>query len=157
MARSKNSKQRLSEQDVKNIVAVLETWEGPLTWDLVVQRVAVIVGRPFSRQALHAHEVIKATFQSRKRRSRAITESVRQGRATSDEIPAELAVALQRAEAAEVRAKALEQIVDRYREKFVIWLYNARNRGMTEEQLNAPLPFSDQVSGALWTKKGGKK
>lgn len=157
MARSRNSKQRLSEQDVKNIVALLETWEGPLTWDLVVQRVAVVIGRPFSRQALDAHEDIKATFQSRKRRNRAILESVKKGRATSEEIPAELAVALQRAEAAEVRAKALEQVVDRYREKFVVWLYNARNRGLTEEQLNAPLPFSDQDAGALWTKRGGKK
>ncbi|ODT00786.1 MAG: hypothetical protein ABS49_03840 [Erythrobacter sp. SCN 62-14] len=157
MARSKNSKKRLSEQDVKNIVAVLETWEGPLTWDLVVQRVAVVVGSRFSRQALDAHEVIKATFQSRKRRNRAMLESVKKGRATSDEIPAELALALQRAEAADVRAKALEEIVDRYREKFIVWLYNARNRGLTEEQLNAPLPFSDQESGALWTKKRGKK
>jgi hypothetical protein len=47
----------------------------------------------------------------------------------------------------------LEDTIARFREKFIHWLYNARNLGMTEEQLNAPLPPIDQKAGALWSKR----
>lgn len=148
-----NAKQRLTEQDLRTIVTLLEVWEGPLTWDLLVQRVARVLGRSFTRQALNGHEAIKATYQARKRRNRMIRESLRQETPATDHVPPELALALQRAEAADLRAKSLEQIVVRYREKFVTWLYNARNAGLTESQLNAPLPPTDQSAGALWSKR----
>lgn len=157
MSRKDKPKQRLTELDVQHIVALLEVWTGPLTWDLLVQRVGVVLGRAYSRQALDGHEAIKATYQARKRRDRAMRESVKKGVATSDEIPAELVAALQRAEAAEIRIQALEQIIEAYRQKFVCWLFNARNFGMNEEQMNAPLPQSDQVAGALWSGRKAKR
>ncbi|PWC27410.1 hypothetical protein [Teichococcus aestuarii] len=148
-----NSKPRLTDGDVQTIRALLEVWEGPLTWELLMGRVALVLGRSYSRQALDGHEAIKAAYQARKRRNRAIRESLRKGKVATDEVPPEFAAALRRAEAAELRVQALEQIIERYRGKFVCWLYNARNFGMTEEQLNAQLPRTDQVTGALWSKR----
>ena len=148
-----SAKPRLTEQDVQTIVTLLEVWEGSLTWELLVQRVALVLRRSYTRQALDGHEAIKAAYQARKRRNRVIQDSVRKGDPASQELPPELAVALRRAEAAEIRVHALEQIIDRYRGKFVRWLYNARNAGMTEEQLNAELPEADQNTGALWSKR----
>ena len=148
-----SAKPRLTDQDVQTIKAILEVWEGPLTWALLGQRVTLVLGRSYSRQALDGHQVIKVTYQARKRRNRAIRDSMRKGTVAENDVPPELGIALGRAEAAELRVKAQEQIVERYREKFTCWLYNARNFGITEEQLNAPLPETDQKTGALWTKR----
>jgi hypothetical protein len=152
-----SAKPRLTEQDVRSVVTLLETWRGPLTWDLLVQRVGILLGRSYSRQALDSHPAIKATYQALKRRTRAVRDSLRKGKATTDELPPELAAALQRVDAAELRIQALEQIIEGYRGKFVRWLYNARNAGMTEEQLNADLPPIDQVTGALWSKRKARR
>lgn len=156
MPRTEKSKPRLTDQDVKSIVTLLEVWEGPLTWERLVKRVALVLGRSYTRQALDGHEAIKASYQSRKRHIRLVRDSLRAGKVTSYELPPELAAALRRAEAAEVRVKALEQTIECYRTKFVCWLYNARNAGLTEEQLNAPLPAADQAAGALWSKRRAK-
>jgi hypothetical protein len=150
---ARNIKRRLTDQDVQTIVAVLEVWEGLLTWELLVPRVALVLGRSYSRQALDSHELIKAAYQARKLRNRSIRDRLRNGKATIDELSPELAAALQRIEAAEIRIQAQEQIIGRYREKFVRWLYNARNAGLTEERLNASLPETDQKTGALWSKR----
>jgi len=145
----------MSDQDVRAIVTLLETWEGPLTWERLVERAALVLGRSYTRQALDGHEAVKDAYQARKQRIRVIRDSLRKGKATSEELPPELALALQRAEAAELRVKALEQTVERYRAKFILWLYNARNAGLTEDQLNSPLPAVDQKAGALWSRRKG--
>ncbi|MGY4800053.1 hypothetical protein [Teichococcus aerofrigidensis] len=136
-------------------MTLLETWEGPLTWERLVERAALVLGRSYTRQALDGHEAVKDAYQARKQRIRVIRDSLRKGKATSEELPPELAVALRRAEAAELRVRALEQTVERYRAKFILWLYNARNAGLTEDQLNSPLPAVDQKAGALWSRRKG--
>jgi hypothetical protein len=50
----------------------------------------------------------------------------------------------------------MEQIIERYREKFTGWVHNVRNAGMTEEPLNVELPGTDQKAGALWSKRKAK-
>ena len=152
MPRNARPKAKLTSGDVGTIVTLIETWEGPLTWERLVERVGLVLGRSYSRQALDGHDAIKAAFQARKRRNRAVRDSLRAGKATG-EVPADLAAALQRAEAAELRAAALEARLDRYRARFVVWLYNARNFGMTVARLNSDLPKVDQEAGALWGKK----
>ncbi len=156
VVRTPKSKPRLSDRDVQAVVTLVEAWEGPLTWERLVERTALVLGRSYTRQALDGHESIKAAYQARKRRIRMIRDSLRKGKATSDEMPPELAAALRRAVAAEVRVAGLEQVIEGYRRKFICWLYNARNSGLTEEQLNAPLPATDQVTGALWSKRKRK-
>lgn len=142
MARSPKTK--LSRDDVGTVVAMLEAWDGPLTWERLTDRVALVLGRPFSRQALDAHAQIKVAYQSRKVRLRKILASVRAGKPDMSEIPPELAMALQRAEALRARVDRLQTTVDTYELKFVTWLYNARIAGMSEDVLNTPLPPVDR-------------
>lgn len=148
---------RLTTQDVETIVTILETWDGPLTWELLIERSAQLLGRAYTRQALDAHEQIKTTFQARKRRMRIVKESLKRGKPLSDDLPPELAAALQRAEAAELRVASLEKTIENYRAKFVRWLYNARLANLDEERLNADLPKTNQKAGALWGRKGSRR
>jgi len=149
----RGTKPRLTEEDIRIIVALIEAWAGVLTWDLLVQRVERILGRSYSRQALDGHDAIKASYQARKRRDRAVRDGLKAGRNAIYDMPPELAMARQRIEAADVRIKALEQQLERYKQQFVVWLYNARNAGVTVEKLNAPLPATSQEHGALWSSR----
>lgn len=157
MPRNRKPKPRLTDEDVRRIVTLIETWEGSLTWERLVERVELVLRRAYSRQALDAHEEIKATFQARKSHMRMICDSLRAGKAARDEVPPELALALQRAEAAELRVEVLEEQLDRYRVQFAVWLYNARNGGIPEERLNAPLPVAHQEIGALRSSRRGAR
>lgn len=139
-----SSKAKLNREDVGTVVAMLEAWDGPLTWERLTARVALVLGRPFSRQALDAHAKIKVAYQSRKVRLRKVLTSVRAGKPDLSEIPPELAMALQRAETLQARVDRLQTTVDAYELKFVTWLYNARIAGMSEDVLNASLPPIDR-------------
>jgi hypothetical protein len=140
----KSIKPKLDSEEIGTVVAMIEAWDGPLTWERLTDRVAMVLGRPFSRQALDAHAKIKIAYQTRKTRLRKIRVSVRAGKPNMDELPPELAFALQRVEALQARVDRLQATVDAYDVKFVTWLYNARIAGLSEDVLNSPLPPVDR-------------
>ncbi|RUV68243.1 hypothetical protein EOA50_28440 [Mesorhizobium sp. M1A.F.Ca.IN.020.30.1.1] len=129
-------KPKLSPDDIDRIVNLLTSWNGKLTWDLLVDKVTAVLGRPYSRQALDAHDSIKIAFDLAK-------ERVRKGKRASPvspDISPELATALERVETLRAEVAVLKQQRDGFLETFAVWLYNARNRGLTERDLNQPLP-----------------
>jgi hypothetical protein len=137
-------KAKLTTNEVGTVVAMIEAWEGPLTWDRLTDRVALLLGRPFSRQALDAHAKIKLAYQSRKVSIRKVLHSFRAGKLGVEEMSPEMTMALQRAEALQERVDRLQTTIDVYEVKFVTWLYNARNRGLSEGELNSSLPPVDR-------------
>lgn len=141
---ARDTKAKLTGGDVATIVAMIEVWEGPLTWERLAGRVETVLGRPFSRQALDAHSKIKLAYQARKVRIRRVLASVRAGKPDLSEVTPELAMALQRASALQARVDTLQATVDAYEMKFIIWLYNARVMGLSENVLNAPLAPVDR-------------
>ena len=151
------TKAKLNGEDISTVVAMLEAWDGPLTWERLTDRVALVLGRPFSRQALDAHAQIKVAYQSRKVRLRKLLASVRAGKPDMGEIPPELAMALQRADALQARVDRLQATVDAYEIKFVTWLYNARTAGMSDDVLNASLPPVDRGADIEPGKKARRK
>ncbi len=137
-------KAKLEPSEVELIASMLEAWNGALTWDRLGERTALVLGRPFTRQALDSHLAIKTAFQVRKGRLRRIREAVRSGRQVQDEMPPELAMALQRVDALQTKVDRLQATLDAYEAKFVIWLCNARGAGLSEERLNRPLAPVDR-------------
>ena len=130
------AKAKLSVDDVDRIVSILTSWQGKLTWDLLVIKVTAVVGRPFTRQALDGHAGIKRAFGLAKERAR-------EGKSTvfkSVDISPELATALQRVDNLRSEVILLKHERNSFLETFATWLYNARNRGLTERDLNQPLP-----------------
>lgn len=130
------AKAKLSSDDIDQIISLLTSWRGKLTWDLLVDKIAAVLGRPYTRQALDAHAGIKRAFDLAKKRAR---DSKRAG-SVSPDIDPELATALQRVDALRAEVALLNQERHGLLETFAIWLYNARNRGLTERDLNQPLP-----------------
>lgn len=134
------AKAKLSVDDIDSIVNILTGWRGKLTWELLVDKVAAILGRPFTRQALDSHAAIKRAFALAKKRFREGKHAAPQPPHTS----VELAIALDRVDALQAEVTLLKQERNALLETFATWLYNARNRGLAERDLNRPLPLVER-------------
>ncbi len=129
------AKARLTDEEIDRIVALLVSWRGKLSWDLLTKKVGVSLKRSFTRQGLDKQENIRTAFQQAKERLRSTP-----ARKSSDEMSAELAMVLGRVDRLEAELAVMKAERNRFLQKFATWQYNARSRGMSEADLNMPLP-----------------
>ncbi|SKD04695.1 hypothetical protein SAMN05445504_9288 [Burkholderia sp. CF099] len=123
----------LSELDVAAIVGILDEWSGKLTWSLLCTAISRRLRQKYTRQALHAHEPIRAAFGRRKG-------------ALPDAAPTRNCPVVSAEEVHRLREQneRLQKQLDAFRDKFVVWAYNAHAKGLTEADLQRPLPRVDR-------------
>lgn len=126
---------RLRPQEVEQIVGMLTAWKGKLTWELLLRRVEAMLKRPFSRQGLDKNTSIAIAFKQAKERHRRAGKT-----ADGGDLHPDLAAAQRRSEVLMAELKVLQAEKQNFLEKFAVWGYNARSRGLSEEDLNRPLP-----------------
>ena len=123
----------LDEPRILEVVRLLDGWTEKLTWDGLIARITAQTKSTYTRQALDRHPRIKLAFQAAK--ERLANQPVKEGLTKAEE---------QRRLAAYDRLVSenarLNKENNALLEQFTRWAYNATLRGMTEDQLNAPLP-----------------
>lgn len=123
----------LTDGAIEQIVRILDAWSDvPLTWEALIDSVALRLQCRYTRQALHKHERIRAAFVQRKSSLSGAQARCRRGLSSSGVVER-----MARLEAENQRLEAENQ---RLLEQFVTWAYNAHARGLTKEFLNQPLP-----------------
>lgn len=134
MARNKVIKPR----DVEAIINLIRGWpDETVSWEGVCQACEPVLQYVPTRQGLSAHQAIQDAFKARKAGLK-VTAPAKMP------LPSSLAVAGQRISYLNATAAELRLKNDRLSEQLMVWLYNARARGLTIEQLNAPLPRIDR-------------
>jgi hypothetical protein len=129
------AKARLTDDEIERIVGLLISWQGKLSWEMLTEQVGVMLKRPFTRQGLDKQENIRTAFQQAKDRLRSSPATP-----SASEMSAELAMALGRVDRLEAEIAVLKAERNRFNEKFATWQYNARSKGLSEADLNMPLP-----------------
>lgn len=138
----------LTLKNIDAFVALIDAWEGKLTWEALCEEGGKLIGSRPTRQTLNAHERIKNAYLGRKAHLKAgYTPSRR---------PASLSIAEQRIHRLEGENNRLREENERLLEQFVRWQYNAYKHGMSKDKLNAPLPQIDRDSSEK-TKPGVRK
>lgn len=129
----------LSTPQVDTIVEMLDGWPTgtKLTWDALIKRIARQMRIRPSRQTLARHERIKVAFQTRKAGLR--KEAAQGG---NDRVSTQR---LRRLMAENAR---LREEIERYRERFARWQYNAFKRGLKKHDLDEPLLEVDRQRSA---------
>jgi hypothetical protein len=127
----------LTDEKIDTIVRVLDGWEGPLTWELLREAVAIRLGECPTRQALSEHARVQRRFQKRK-------EELKSGRKTTRTGRVEVEKLLERLSRIESENRRLESENSDLLDQFRRWAYNAHISGVTLETLNAPLPQVDR-------------
>lgn len=133
---------RLSDQEIEQIVGLLTSWTGELSWELVVIRVKALLKRPFTRQGLDKQQPIRFAFKQAKTRLRTRPRKVKLG--AEDGMSPELAAAQRQIDNLRAEIKVLKAEKNALLERFATWTYNARSRGLSEEALNRKLPPVDR-------------
>lgn len=126
----------LDDQNIKLIVEIIDGMGKELSWNALIDAVALRLGSTYTRQALHKHERIRAAFTQRKRGAASALDKPEPKRSGS----IELQKAMERIERLVAQNERLEMENNHLLEQFARWAYNAHTRGLDEEFLNRPLP-----------------
>lgn len=127
----------LTKQDIKSIINLIIGWsDNKLTWDTICSASEKIIHKKPTRQSLSTNIEIKSAYNSRKK---AIRET-----GVINPKPSNLNIAAQRIAHLQVENDLLKKRNAALLEQFVIWQYNAYKHGLSEQQLNVPLPIIDR-------------
>ncbi len=127
----------LSKIDLKSILNLIHGWPNDkLTWGDICEAAEPLVGKRPTRQSLNSHEEIVNAYQAKKTGLK--TQGQREPR------PSSLKVAVARNCKLESELAQVREQNRALKEMYVVWQYNTYKRGITERELNAPLPAIDR-------------
>ena len=127
----------LTTRDIDVVIDVLSGWKGKLTWELLCDEVAGLIGTRPTRQTMSSHDRIKQAFSDKKTQQKSGPLPTKR--------PQSLAIAEQRIHRLESENQRLKAENGRLLERFIQWQYNAQKRGLSKAVLDAPLPAIDRA------------
>lgn len=124
----------LTEQDIEAVVHLLDGWTGKLTWPELCKACKPVIGTAPTRQTLMKFTRVATAFKLRKGLRKGIEEQVPASKSLTVTVYAKRLLRLQQENArlTEENQQLLHQ--------FVVWQYNTYARGLTQNDLNRPLP-----------------
>ena len=123
----------ITEENLEDIIMLINTWEGKLTWDLLCSEVSQLLNiKSIERQSLANYSDIPKAFSPRKQRIKENSKANPQPNVTIDYLQKQV-------NNLKAQVQRLEEINEQYKQKFIVWQYNAYMHGMTEDKLNKPL------------------
>lgn len=134
---------RLADSEIHTIIAILQSWDTKLSWQLLVEKCEDALGRCPSRQTLaRAPRVMTAFREAKKRLRDGDHEGANKPRSSSAQFLE------QRIKRLEIDNAQLKRENRQLLEQFVVWQYNATAAGITRGRLNQALPPIDLRSTA---------
>ena len=122
----------ITEENIQIILKLIDTWEGKLTWTLLCNKIASALGiDKIERQSLAAYEIIQDSYSKRKGVLR--NNKLEQPQVSDDVTVEYLKKQMASLEAENIRLKELN---DRYKERFILWQYNAYTKGLRVDRLD---------------------
>jgi hypothetical protein len=125
----------LRDQDIEQIVRLLDGWDKMLTWELLCAACTSVTGIAPARQTLYRIVRIREAFKAAKERHR--------NGPKESATPGTMRIAMERIARLTVETQRLTRENNGLLEQFVVWQYNAHVRGMSQADLNRPLPAVD--------------
>lgn len=126
----------LTDRDVERIVELLDGWQEKLTWDTLCDACEPVIGTRPTRQTLTKFQRVKSAYKATKERIKHQDDALR--------VPPTLKMAAERIERLTRENERLERENRELLEQFVVWQYNAHVKGLTDRDLNQPLPGIDR-------------
>ncbi|WP_300493158.1 hypothetical protein [uncultured Methylophaga sp.] len=132
---------RLKDEHIDYLLHLIDTWgidQGILSIPKLLERLRLKYGNAPSDRTIRNHPRISNRVIERK------TE-LKTGISKSSRKPSSLSHAAKRIEDLESKNRRLERENAALLHRFVVWQKNASDRGMTETDLNRPLPISQET------------
>lgn len=126
----------LSDRDIEKVIEVLDGWRDELTWEALCATCQNVIGTTPVRQTLYRIERVRGAYLVAK-------ERIRNG-IDDFQVPSSLRVASERIARLENENQRLKREQAALLHQFVVWQYNAHVKGLTNVDLNRPLPTIDR-------------
>ncbi len=128
----------LRDVDILKLVELLDGWKGALTWEALSEASLRVIGTSPTRQTLSRIARIQDAFAATKAR-------IRSGDGGAQKVPHSIKLAADRIVRLENENARLSTENAALLEQFVVWQYNAYVKGMSQAELNRPLPQIDRA------------
>ena len=123
----------ITEEILEDIIMLIKTWEGKLTWKLLCSKVSELLNiKSIERQSLSNYPDIQKAFSQQKQKMKEDAKKEPVPNITMDYL-------LKQVNNLKAQVQRLEEINERYKQQFIVWQYNAYMHGMTQDTLNKPL------------------
>ena len=123
----------ITEENLEDIIMLIKTWEGKLTWKLLCSKVSELLNiKSIERQSLANYPDIQKAFSQQKQKMKEDAKKEPVPNVTMDYL-------LKQVNNLKAQVQRLEEINERYKQQFIVWQYNAYMHGMTQDTLNKPL------------------
>ena len=123
----------ITEENLEDIIMLIKTWEGKLTWKLLCSKVSELLNiKSIERQSLSNYLDIQKAFSQQKQKMKEDAKKEPVPNITMDYL-------LKQVNNLKAQVQRLEEINERYKQQFIVWQYNAYMHGMTQDTLNKPL------------------
>ena len=123
----------ITEENLEDIIMMIKTWEGKLTWDLLCSKVSELLNvKSIERQSLANYPDIQKAFSKQKQKIKEKAKANPEQNVTMDYLQKQV-------KNLKAQVQRLEEINERYKQQFIVWQYNAYMHGMTQDTLNKPL------------------
>lgn len=120
----------VTEENLEDILMLINTWEGKLTWDLLCSEVSKLLNvKSIERQSLANYSYIQKAFSKRKQKIKEAAKANPEPNVTMDYLQKQV-------NNLKAQVQRLEEINEQYKQQFIVWQYNAYMHGMTEDKLN---------------------
>lgn len=140
----------VTNENITDILHLIDTWKGKLTWPLLCDEVKTMFGLDdISRQALSGYKDIQEAYTARKQslretpieKPRREDSNVEYWRNQVESLEADLARA--------------NKTIDKYKQRFVLWQFNANKHGIRMDSLDDAIEMLEQPLTEIKRRTGG--
>lgn len=143
----------ITSETLPIVLSLIDTWKGKLTWDLLCDKVSLALGIKdgIQRQSLSSYKDIQVAYSQKK------TE-LRKAKSSSETTDSDVNIEYMERKIAALTSELsrVKKINDAYKQRFVLWQYNAYKHGIRIESLDDAVDMLEKPLVELRRRTGGK-
>ncbi len=145
----------ITRNNLPDILHRIEVWEGKLTWPLLCNEImALLQVDGVTRQTLSGYKEIQEAYTARKQFLRENKSSLGQS-SNAQPNDSNIDFYQNQVKSLEAELERANKIIERYKQRFVLWQYNAYRHGINIDSLDDALEMLEKPLSQIKRKSGG--
>jgi patatin-like phospholipase/acyl hydrolase len=140
----------VTKESMPEVLHLIETWQGKLTWSLLCEKImAMLQVDEVTRQTLSSYKEIQEAYTTRKQYLRDHIDAA--------PAPADSNIEYLKNQVASLEAELAtsKKTIERYKQRFVLWQYNAYIHGVRMDTLDDAIDMLNKPLSEIKRRTGG--